>query len=357
MKGVLASVMVTMLTMLVLSCALSEGTSLDLSGNGWNGMESLASALDASADILQVDLTGAPLTAEERRTLLARYPQVDFLWTVPLCGLEVSSTATEVDLSGRWRGDLAELRDALDTLPHLESVWMWNCSLNRSDQVALSQEYPDVFFGWTITINSTHELRTDDTAFSTLGRKPQLMPSNTQAFTLCPNLLALDIGHNTIMDLSFLYDCSKLKVLILADDELEDITPLACQTELEYLELFMNRITDISALANMTQLRDVNLAYNDITDLSPLYELPHLERVWLMMNSRLTDEEVQRLREHQPDCEIVTRSDGATGEVMRQDGSLIPGSSWRDHPHYFTIRYIFHGGGYIGWDEEIPQYQ
>ena len=344
-----------LLALFFLPCTMAESAPWEESATQWTDLDSLMTALDSQEHISQVDLTGVPLTAEERRLLLSRYPHVDFRWTVPLCGLEVSSEATEVDLCGCWNGDVDALRDALDTLPALKSVWMWNCSIKRADQLALRREYPDVFFGWTITINAGHELRTDDTAFSTLGRKPQLMPGNMAAFTLCPNLLALDVGHNTIMDLSFLYDCNQLKILILADDELTDITPLACQTELEYLELFMNDITDISALANMTKLRDVNLAFNDITDLSPLYDLPNLERVWLMANWHLSEEEVARLREHQPNCEIVTRSDGATGEVMRPNGDLIPGSSWRDHPHYFTIRYVFHGGGYIDWDEEIPQ--
>lgn len=346
-----------LLALLLGPYAMAEDASPFFSATQWTDLNSLMASLDSQEPIAQVDLTDVPLTAEDRRLLLSRYPEVDFRWTVPLCGLEVSSQATEVDLCGRWSGDVEELRDALDGLPAVKNVWMWDSSISRADQLALRQAYPDVFFGWTITINSGHELRTDDTAFSTLGRKPQLIPSNMTAFTLCPNLLALDVGHNTIMDLSFLYHCNQLKILILADDELTDITPLACQTELEYLELFLNDITDISALANMTKLRDVNLAFNDITDLSPLYDLPNLERVWLMANWHLSEDEVARLKEHQPDCEIVTRSDGATGEVMRPNGDLIPGSSWRDHPHYFTIRYIFHGGGYIGWDEEIPSGQ
>ncbi len=50
----------------------------------------------------------------------------------------------------------------------------------------------------------------------------------------------------------------------------------------------------------------------------------------------------------------MTRCYGSTGNIMRDDGSLIPGTSWRHHKHYDTIYYIFNGGGYVDWDVEVP---
>jgi len=277
---------------------------------------------------------------------------------VSVCGVEVSAQAEEVDLSGVKKVKFAQLMHELDQLPNLKRVDMWDANLSKDERLKLRERYPEVFFGWTIHVNQLHTVRTDATAFSTLGKQPLLNKQNMVNLTMCPDLLALDVGHCLIQDISFMRDMPKLKVLILADAGIKDLSPLEGQTEVEYLELFLNDIKDISPLANMKNLRDVNLGFNEITDLSPLYDLPNLERVWLMDNPGLKQEEVDRLRERHPDCEIVTYSWGATGNQMeKRDGQLVqfPGTSWRDHPHYDTIYYIFNGGGYIGWDEPIPE--
>lgn len=277
---------------------------------------------------------------------------------VKVCGLSFPADAVEIDLTGAKRVSVSELTKALNKLPELQSVYMWDWPLNRQDKATLHKTFPDVFFGLEVQLNKAHTLRTDAIVFSTLGKQPLLEKGHLVNFTLCPNLRALDLGHCSLYDVSFLEDCAQLKVLILADAELRDISPLASQTELEYLELFSNKITDISPLAGMTQLKDLNLAFNKITDLSPIYDLPNLERVWLMGNFDLKQEEIDRLREHQPDCEIITYSWGATGNQMEKiDGELVqfPGTSWRDHPHYDTIYYIFNSGEYIGWDDPIPE--
>ena len=274
---------------------------------------------------------------------------------VTVWGHTIALTDTEVTFERGDKGSVDALCEALAQLPALKNVYMWDCVTRPEERAAMHAARPDVFFGWTIQINSYHQVRTDWTAYSAHGRKPKLYKKNMTDFTYMPNLLALDVGHNSITDLEFLRDCAQLKILIVADCGLKDITPLESQTQLEYLELFLNNITDISVLAGMTELRDVNLAFNDITDLSPLYELPHLERVWLMRNDHLSDEEVERLREHQPDCEIVTRSYGATGNLLDEKGRQIPGTSWRHHRHYDTIYYIFKHNEWVSWDLEVPQ--
>lgn len=278
--------------------------------------------------------------------------------TVRVCGLSFPADAQEINLTGAKRTTVSQLSAALNKLPNLHSVYMWDWPMQREDKITLHKAFPEIFFGWNIQLNTAHRLRTDATSFSTLGQQPLLSKGHLVNFTFCPNLRALDLGHCLIKDISFLQDCAALKVLILADTGLTDISALTSQPELEYLELFHNKIKDISPLASLTQLKDVNLAYNDVTDLSPLYDLPNLERVWLMCNYNLSDAEVERLREHQPDCEIVTYSWGATGNQMeKRNGELVqfPGTSWRDHPRYDTIYYIFNGGEYIGWDDPIPE--
>lgn len=285
---------------------------------------------------------------------------------VEICGVDFPADSESIDLTGLRRTvngkyrtvSAKELNAAFAQMPNLKRVDMWDWPLKRQERDVLLEANPSIAFGWKIGLNSAHSFRTDDTVFSTLGKRPLLSSANDlSVFSLCPNLLALDVGHSRIKKIDFLKELPQLKILILADGGIEDISPLAYQTEIEYLELFKNKITDISPLANLTNLQDVNLCHNDITDLSPLYHLPHLKRVWLSGNKNLSEEEVARLRMHQPNCEIVTRANGSTGNVMiLKDGHWVQdeGTSWRHHPHYDTIFYIFNHGEYIDWDEEVP---
>ena len=91
----------------------------------------------------------------------------------------------------------------------------------------------------------------DQTAFSTLHGDPSDPVHSENDFSIlkyCKNLMALDVGHNIIRDVSFLYDLPKLRVLILACNCITDITPVGSLKDLEYLEIFWNQIGDISPL-------------------------------------------------------------------------------------------------------------
>ena len=352
-KVTLASVL-TMLLLLLTLTAMAEPAALDLSGHSFEDLAELTELLDQQEKTGTIVLGGGTLSVAERRALLARYPEMHFVWTMDLWGVTVSSEDTSVTFEGKEAVSLYDLCDLLACMPGLKKVDMWDKQVNRKEMDALLA-FPEVEVGMTIKLNKSHILRTDMTAYSTLGRQPQITRSDTHYFTFLKNLKALDVGHMFIQSLDFLEECSKPKILIAADCSLKDISPIACQTDLEYVELFKNYITDISPLAELTNLRDLNIGYCQITDLSPLYDLPNLERVWLMGNWYLPDEEVERLREHQPDCEIVTFSYGATGNLMTPDKKQIPGTSWRHHKHYDTIYWIFHNNEYIDWDVEVPQ--
>jgi len=279
--------------------------------------------------------------------------------TATFWGVEVKSTDTEVEFPGKDWVTPALIDELMTAMPQLKTVNMYDHSIKLADATEIMDKYPDVFFGFTLKLTSAHILRTDMTAYSTLGRSPHIMPSQTKYFAYLKGLKALDIGHMNVRSLDFLADCPKLKILIVADNALydKDIQALATQTDLEYLELFKNYITDISVLSNLTNLKDLNIGYCQITDLSPLYELTSLERVWLMGNWKLEDEEVERLREHLPDCEVVRYSYGATGNQTEPHNykHQYPGTSWRHHKHYDTIYWIFHHNEYIDWDVEVPQ--
>lgn len=331
----------------------AQADTLDLSGQTFASSAEIAALIDAAPDAATVDLTGAPLPPEVCRDLLDRYPDIHFLYTIHLFGLDISSEAESVDFAGCDVNDTNRLIAGLDCLPNLREVLLYRNFVSKDDKELLFARYPDIFFGFTIKLESRrYEIRTDMTAFSTLknGAPPYFYDEDLWWVKMCPNLLALDLGHNIITDLSFLYDAPQLKILIVACNAIEDITPIASLKNLEYLEVFKNGVVDVSPLAGLDRLIDLNLCVNDIEDVSPLFHMQHLERLWLSHNEGITEEHRQEILDAFPNTEVVFSSQGSTGLILLPNGGDLPG--WRDHPRYDVIYRIFHRNEYEPWTRE-----
>ena len=238
-----------------------------------------------------------------------------------------------------------ELRWFLDAMDHLETVDMYQVRISLTNMKKILEEYPHIDFGWSLPINQKR-IRTDATAYSTLN------PGGSSGFTSAffeeylpylPDLLALDLGHNSIDDLSFLRLYPKLKVLILADNDLtnEDLETLAeCCPELEYLEIFMNPIDDLSPLTKLKNLKHLNIARNEISDGTPLLQMPQLKRCWLPL-TQIPKEQQDMLREAMPDT------------VFEFDVRSCTAGGWRDDaPEYKAVFRMFNTYTYIPFEEE-----
>ena len=172
-------------------------------------------------------------------------------------------------------------------MPALRQVDMWQNRMTSGQCDMLAARYPGMRWGWTMVIknwNHEHLIRTDATSWSTLHNNKSAKHSSEDLSVLkyCWNLMALDVGHNKIDSLEFLYDLPNLRVLILACNAVTDITPIATLQHLEYAELFNNKITDITPLKDLPHLMDLNLGFNRIADLSPLENIKTLQRLWLL---------------------------------------------------------------------------
>ena len=258
--------------------------------------------------------------------------------TVTFKKLTVAADAEAIDL-GKVKVGADEYKaffKFLDKLPNLKKVDMFATEITRRRIEQLAERYPDVEFGWTMIVGN-HRVRTDATAFSTRHSDQASRHGNEDFSVLkyCKNLQALDIGHNKVTDLSFLYDLPHLKVLIVVDNRFRDITPIASLKELEYLELFFNDVRDVTPLRDMTSLIDLNICYNRIQDLSPLEGLTGLERLWISHSNShnvtipMDEEQVNRLVEALPDTQV-----DSTARTAVEGG-------WRDHPHYQVVLRMF----------------
>ena len=245
--------------------------------------------------------------------------------------------------------DMAEFMAFLKKMPSLKKVDMFEQPIGRTRRETLQEAFPDIEFGMTMIIGGEHYLRTDATAFSTLHGFPGQIWHKSDDFSAlkyCKNLYALDLGHNYIDDLSFLYDLPKLRVLILAKNEITDISAIGSLKDLEYLEIFGNDVSDISVLATLPHLADLNITRNRVADLSPLKDIRSLQRAWVCRSDKynLHPEEnarvIAELRQAYPKAEIDDVSEGTDG-------------TWRKHPHYFTIQRMFETGVYEPFEDLV----
>lgn len=263
--------------------------------------------------------------------------------------ITVDKNVEEIDLGkmvlNRQGNDFNNLVSFINQLPNLKKLDMYNTEVYASQVESLHAACPQVEFGWTMVIpcdnplhpeRTPHKVRTDQTAFSTLHNSQCALHStwDLQILRFCKNLKALDIGHNAIDNLKFLYEMPQLKVLILGKNNITDITPLGSLKELEYLELFSNKVTDITPLAGCESLVDLNIANNSIGDFSPLTKLTHLRRLFVYNsafgsnNGPISDATVSMLRASLPGCRVDNATGGAHG-------------AWRDHHRYNTLLEMF----------------
>lgn len=253
----------------------------------------------------------------------------------------VDPQAEYIDLGDVQVKKIDKFIDFLRQMPNLKKVDMFATRIYPESMDKLIEAFPEVEFGWTMRIGD-HWVRTDETAFSTLhgNSSRQHDEDDFRYLKYCKNLQALDIGHNAVKDVSFLYDLPNLKVLILACNQIEDITPVGSLTKLEYLELFKNDIKDISCLVNCVNLLDINICFNHIGDWSSLKALTKLERLWLFNSNNWADDQpvppkvIEELKEALPNCHIDSTSYSTLG-------------GWRDHKRYYVVFNMFKYSEYI----------
>lgn len=330
--------------------------------------EALAKELLNYPALKSCDLSGVQLSLKASAALTEACPDILFHFMLDLEGHRLDSFLTELDLDALTdsRGaplsrklKALQLRRLLTCMPYLKSISVVESRILLKDMEPIIADFPDVAFDWTVHADSVNygwdsenrkyfepmAFRPGATAFST--RKGRQDPRYTAkdlepVVRYCPDLLALDVGHNNVSDLSFLSAFPKLRRLIVIDSKVPvtDISPLADLNDLEYVELFMQNITDISALAGKVRLLDLNLCHNDITDLTPLHSCVNLERLWISYNKNLPQEEIDRLQEALPNLRVETKERESTG------------AGWREHPRYFIMSRSFITGIYEPFETE-----
>ena len=291
-----------------------------------------------------VDCSAFTLDPDTAYQIKQGHPGVDFIFTLEAFGTTITKDTELLDLKGMKLGTLSQVEETVICMPTLKKVDMCGCGFSNEEMGGLFDRYPNVRFVWELNLKG-RKLRTDAVGFSTLNpgkyvndKSPEsyrravkeanpkrLYTKDIQVLRYCPDLVALDLGHNYIDDLSVLEHLPKLQILIVADNKLTDISVFAKLPNLVYVEFFMNSVTDISPLADHEFLLDLNFCNNKVTDLSPVLSMPNLERVWCAGN-KFSRAEGKEIQEQIPDCivDYTAKDDTADG--------------WREHERYEWMR-------------------
>ena len=274
----------------------------------------------------EADLLASGLTEEEGDSLSAAFPQVAFRRMVVLNGKQMDSFTEELDFSNNVIRDYDAFAEELARFPKLRRLDMHLCNLENEQLAILRDRYPNAKVVWTVRLGQW-QVRTDAVAFSTKqagNTTSRLYSVNAQALRYCTDLVALDLGHNAINDISWIESLPKLQVLILADNRIKDVSPIASLQHLKYLELFMNPLTDIQPLASLSELLDVNLCVTRTADLTPLLSCTKLERIWIGHQTQdyCSQESLQAVLKAFPNAIYDLTSVSSTN------------LGWREHPRY-----------------------
>lgn len=287
------------------------------------------------------DVRDYRLNLPQIRDLAERYQDGELMWELDVDGVRVTPDVCELDFSGH---DLAaldlDLYMLFGLLRNLEKVDMCQCGFSNDEMAALQDAFPEIKIVWEIQM-SHWTVRTDAVAFSTMKTCSQtffLNDDEAKYLKYCTDLVALDLGHNYVTDLSFLKYMPNLKILILVDNvksweggkihRIDDLSMLQYVPKLEYLEFFCDGVEDISFLQYTPNLVDLNISYNPISDATYLFELPKLERLFLE-HTKIPYSEFERLQETYPDAQIEYYGEGSIDH------------GWREHERYYAMRDMF----------------
>lgn len=255
-------------------------------------------------------------------------PEVEFSWDMEVLGIRVDNTTTELSFADIAMTETDTLSHALAYFPNLEKVDMTNCGFDNETMAAFREEKREEYkVVWTVQCGKL-AVRTDETAFIPVKHSVYyFLDKDAYNLRYCEDMVALDIGHMAVKDLSFLEYMPHLKYLILAHTTVLDISPLASCKELVFLELDWTAIKDYEPLLGCTALEDLNLGLT-YGDAEIIAQMTWLKNLWWnnVEHKRLTWEEQQMLREAIPDCYFNFISPSSTG------------GKWRQLPNYYAQR-------------------
>lgn len=300
---------------------------LDFSDTDLSRSDEIEVILPYLPDVTYVDVTGCPIPHEQMAALSQRWPQIRFAWTVLLADTPIRTDATELDLSGIYIGNAADVDALIPYLPDLTRLELCGCGIPNEEMAALREKYPEIKIVWTVQLGDEMSVRTDITTFMPVKHGVWMEDDDTYNLRYCTDLIAIDMGHHDIRNIDFVAYMPNLKYLLLCDSQVDNLEPVRGLQKLMYVELFLTHVTDYSPLLDCPVLEDLNISWT-YGNYEPLTKMTNLKRLWWGGTGH-GYYEVQQLTQSLPDTQMVLWDGESTG------------SGWRKHPHYYEMRDLF----------------
>ena len=274
--------------------------------------------------LAKVTLTGTIPEQPELDDLIATFPDIFFLWQVPVGNITVGSDAVELDPGAQKLG-YEEISRLLPYFPKLEQVNLLGCPLRDEQVVKLAKDYPGCRFLWELELNG-QKYRTDAQELDLSGwqiTSPQQIEDLLPCFFNLERVILSDCGLDdetmdalnrryenirfiwTVYiknvpirtDATWFYPFKYQKDLVVEEQDLYPLrycTDMVCidighmfgvktcdwaafMPDLEYLILGETGVTDLTPLSGLKKLKFLELFTLEVTDFTPLLGCTGLE--------------------------------------------------------------------------------
>lgn len=278
----------------------SAAAEVSLSGVSTDEASTLAEKLLLLPSLTDVTLPEA-MNKADVKALMDQLPSIRFHYTFDFFGKTLSTADETVELKNVTIGNSgeAEIRAALDILPHCTYFKLDNCGVDYDILASIREDYPDTKVVWRVEFGGQYSILTDAETMRTVYG---VYNSHADILKYCTSLKYIDMGHNPdLTDISFIEYMPDLEIVILSGASMTDLDAFANHKKLEWLELAnCYALNDISALESCDNLRFLNIAFAKVADLTPIENLP-LER-FLYLNPKIDWETRKTFEENHPDC-------------------------------------------------------
>lgn len=385
----------------------TSAEALDLQGAGDIDPDALAAALSLLPEVREVDLRGAPLSAQTAQTLCGSFPEIHFMFTCDVPDAPMTSEDETVTLTGGDFGTVRAYMAFVDYMPNLKYIDARAIPMDGEEIQALQADPrgAKIAYGFSVYGVNASTLDTQITLDGIRLQGPEqveqllrAMP-NLQRISLCDcglsqaDMAALFDAHPEVkfvwvVDFGNYHlrtDATAFTTNLYANNKFhytsETFAPLRFCTDLLMLDLGHCDITTIEGLSGLKKLRVLILADNEITDISPLEGMADLEYVELFLNkitdftplankAKLVDLNIyyNPISDVTPltTCTALRRlwigecglSESKLGQLrealpdckINAKGSSSTGRGWREHSHYNTLKEMYRTGTYLPFD-------
>lgn len=275
-------------------------------------IEDLCLQAERLPKLADIEISDTVSSADALDMLSEAYPEAKLSYRVDVCGAEVSSSETELDLTGLSHEDTAAAVSALELLPEVQLIRLSGETMSLEDAgafqalpsspvVDLPFEFYDRQFNTADEMLVLSGIRMSDEGAAVRELLPYMTNCTQLEMEDCrvSNESMADI-RDSFPDIKVVwrinFSCYSVRTdetRILASIKGQcmtyaDVEPLKYCTDVKYLDLGHNCIEDISFVEYMPELEVCILAINYWSDASPLAKCEKLEYLEIF-NTQCTD--------------------------------------------------------------------